>query len=81
MPSLAPTPTPSDDPVVELREEWCLCAKAPKVLPNLFTRRSWEWAYRNRETNGLQKAIRRLGGKNFIHLRLLRDHLSGASDE
>ncbi len=52
----------------ELNSTYCRASEIPNLLPNLFTERQWEWVMRNRASNGVSKAVRKLGGRLFIHI-------------
>jgi hypothetical protein len=42
-------------------EEWCRSQDVPERLPHLFTANQWAWVLRNRDSNGLSPAVKRLG--------------------
>lgn len=50
---------------------YCRAKEIPDRYPDLFTHRQWEWVMRNRDTNGVQKAVRRLGSSLFINVDVL----------
>lgn len=67
-----------DDPLRELQADWRRLSEVPEILPNLFpTRGSWEWFYRNRDTNGVGHIFRQIGNRKFVNIRLLRDYFEG----
>ena len=58
--------------------EYLRAVEIPDLFPNLFSRNQWAWALRNRERNGLYRAVRRLGRRLIVHvptlLEVIDDH-------
>jgi hypothetical protein len=46
----------------------CRSKEIPDRFPHLFTPRQWEWAVRNRRTNGFDRALRRVGNRFFVSI-------------
>ena len=52
-------------------DDYCQPKYVPDFFPHLFTKGQWEWAYRNRKTNGLHRAVHYLGGRHLVNIRTL----------
>ena len=42
-------------------------------FPHLFTKKSWAWAAKQRQHNGLASAFRKVGKKLFVNISILAE--------
>jgi hypothetical protein len=59
-------------------EDLCRSSDIPQRLPHLFTENQWAWAFRNRASNGIDKAVTKVGTRYFINVAVLIEILSGS---
>ena len=45
----------------------------PDKFPHLYRRKSWQWAVKQRQHNGLGRAFRKVGKQLFVNIRVLAD--------
>ncbi|ASF45232.1 hypothetical protein [Methylovulum psychrotolerans] len=43
----------------------------PEKFPHLYSKKSWAWAVKQRQHNGLAKAFRKVGKKLFVNTAVL----------
>lgn len=62
-----------------IADELCRAADIPNRLPHLFTDSQWEWAMRNRESNGLSPAIKKVGARYFVNISTLLEVIESSN--
>lgn len=45
----------------------------PEQFPNLYSKKSWSWAVKQRQHNGLAKAFRKVGKHLFVNTIVLAE--------
>ena len=60
--------------------QYCPAREVPERFPDLFTLRRWEWLMRQRQVNGLDRAVRKLGGRLYINLSVLFEIIEESND-
>lgn len=45
----------------------------PEKFPHLYTSKSWAWAVKQRQHNGLAKAFRKVGKNLFVNINVLAE--------
>jgi hypothetical protein len=45
----------------------------PDKFPLLYSRKSWQWAVKQRQHNGLAKAFRKVGKQLFVNTQVLAE--------
>lgn len=45
----------------------------PDKFPHLYSRKSWQWAVKQRQHNGLAKAFRKVGKQLFVNTQVLAE--------
>lgn len=45
----------------------------PDQFPNLYSKKSWRWAVKQRHHNGLAKAFRKVGKNLFVNTQVLAE--------
>ena len=45
----------------------------PEKFPHLYSRKSWQWAVKQRQHNGLAKAFRKVGKQLFVNTQVLAE--------
>jgi hypothetical protein len=45
----------------------------PERFPHLYTKKSWAWAVKQRQHNGLAKAFRKVGKSLFVNSKVLAE--------
>lgn len=45
----------------------------PEKFPHLYSKKSWQWAVKQRQHNGLSKAFRKVGKQLFVNTRVLAE--------
>jgi len=45
----------------------------PRKFPHLYSTKSWEWATKQRQHNGLGKAFRKVGKYLFVNVKVLAE--------
>lgn len=45
----------------------------PDKFPHLYSRKSWQWAVKQRQHNGLAKAFRKVGKQLFVNIQVLAE--------
>lgn len=61
-------------------EDICRSPDVPERVPHLFTENQWAWAFRNRHSNGLDRAVTKVGSRYFVNIPVLLDVLQQADD-
>ena len=55
----------------QLRDNYCPAKEVPERFPNVFSANQWQWAYRNRDQNGISRAVRLFCGKHLVSIPVL----------
>ena len=45
----------------------------PDKFPHLYSRKSWQWAVKQRQHNGLARAFRKVGKQLFVNTQVLAE--------
>jgi len=45
----------------------------PEIFPNLYSKKSWQWAVKQRQHNGLARAFRKVGKNLFVNTSVLAE--------
>lgn len=45
----------------------------PDKFPHLYSRKSWKWAVKQRQHNGLARAFRKVGKQLFVNIQVLAE--------
>lgn len=45
----------------------------PDKFPHLYSRKSWQWAVKQRQHNGLARAFRKVGKQLFVNIQVLAE--------
>ncbi len=45
----------------------------PDKFPHLYSRKSWQWAVKQRRHNGLARAFRKVGKQLFVNVQVLAE--------
>lgn len=45
----------------------------PEKFPHLYSKKSWAWAVKQRQHNGLAKAFRKVGKNLFVNIQVLAE--------
>lgn len=49
------------------------CQAIPEIYPHLYSKKSWAWAVKQRQHNGLAKAFRKVGKNLFVNTTVLAE--------
>jgi hypothetical protein len=52
----------------------------PDIFPHLYSKKSWTWAVKQRHSNGLARAFRKVGRKLFVNTNVLAACIDSQSD-
>jgi hypothetical protein len=55
--------------------------KVPEQFPHLFTPKSWMWATKQRQHNGLAKAFRKVGKSLFVNINVLAECIDNQTEK
>jgi hypothetical protein len=53
----------------------------PELFPHLYTRKSWMWATKQRQHNGLAKAFRKVGKTLFVNIKVLAECIDNQTEQ
>ena len=65
-------------PVSTDLDQWLTFNRFPQVYPN-FSKAQVEWLHRNRNSNGFEKAFRKIGKLRYVHAGIFAEciHING----
>ncbi len=57
------------------------CQMIPVHFPHLYSKKSWAWAVKQRQHNGLAKAFRKVGKNLFVNSIILAECINALQED